>query len=73
MFQILQILPYFILASVCGLKNIFSFCLQSSVQENEHRGDTDDDIGTSSAALTVCTHWQNGGKTSLTQVGFGGG
>jgi len=54
----------------CSSKNIFFFCMRSSVQETECGRDTDADMGTSSAALTVCTGW---GKTSLVQLGFGTG
>lgn len=46
------------------------FCMQSSVQKNDCGGDADAGTCTSSAALTMCTCWQNWGKTSLVQVGF---
>lgn len=48
-FWILQILPYFILASVRGFKTTFSSRTQSFVRKAACGGDVDADTGASSA------------------------
>lgn len=64
-FQVLQILPRFILGSVSGFRNILSFCVQSSVQKLKAER-TQELVQPPPLGI-------KGGKTSLEQLGFGTG